>query len=127
LIAISYISIVGGTVCYGNLDGTRVLLVVFVIIFMLKIKSIIKPLIFAIKYQLSKIYIKKLLGAKTEIFLEVGAGNKQGINGWVTIDMTRNCDICWDLRNGIPFPAESVLKIYSSHFFEHLSFQVRGC
>ena len=37
--------------------------------------------------------------------------------------MTRNCDIYWDLRRGIPFPNESISKIYSSHFFEHLSFK----
>jgi predicted SAM-dependent methyltransferase len=37
--------------------------------------------------------------------------------------MTKNCDIYWDLRRGIPFPNDSIKRIYSSHFFEHLSFK----
>ena len=27
------------------------------------------------------------------------------------------------MRNGIPFPKESISKLYSSHFFEHLTYQ----
>jgi len=67
--------------------------------------------------------IARLLGSGKDIFLEVGAGDKKGRNGWVTIDVTKNCDIYWDLRKGIPFPDESVSKIYSSHFLEHLTFK----
>ena len=37
--------------------------------------------------------------------------------------MNDTCDIYWDLRRGIPFPDESLKKIYSSHFLEHLSFR----
>jgi predicted SAM-dependent methyltransferase len=55
--------------------------------------------------------------------VEVGSGDKRGQGGWLTIDITRNCDIFWDLRKGLPFPDDSVKKIYSSHFFEHLSFR----
>jgi predicted SAM-dependent methyltransferase len=57
-----------------------------------------------------------------ELLIEVGAGDQQGANGWTTIDVTRSCDIYWDLRRGIPFPDATVSKIYSSHFLEHLSF-----
>ena len=60
---------------------------------------------------------------KKKIYLEVGAGDKKVENGWVTIDVTKNCDIYWDLRKGLPFPDQSISKIYSSHFFEHLSFK----
>ena len=74
------------------------------------------------KYRKSKRYIHQLLKGKEKIFLEVGAGNKKGENNWVTIDMTKNCDIYWDLKKGLPFPDESIAKIYSSHFLEHLSF-----
>jgi predicted SAM-dependent methyltransferase len=100
---------------------------------MLKIKeSIIKHIPFmlpairtsvsGVKYQFSKNHVRKLLQEGKKIFIEIGAGNKKGENGWVTIDMTKNCDVFWDLRNGIPFPDESITQIYSSHFFEHLSF-----
>jgi len=37
--------------------------------------------------------------------------------------MNNKCDIYWDLRDGIPFPKDSVSKIYSSHFLEHLTFK----
>ena len=87
------------------------------------IASIIKTIRHLAKHQLSKVHIRRLLQEKKKIYLEVGAGDKKGENGWVTIDVTKNCDIYWDLRNGLPFPNESISKIYSSHFFEHLSFK----
>lgn len=70
----------------------------------------------------SKNYIKNLLNKQEYLCLEIGAGDKKGEKGWITLDRTRNCDIYWDLRNGMPFPNESIHKIYSSHLFEHLSF-----
>jgi len=83
---------------------------------------LVKPLLHLMKYQRSKFRIRRLLRGAKEIYLEVGAGDMKGENGWTTLDMTRNCDLFWDLRNGIPFPAGSISKIYSSHFLEHLSF-----
>jgi len=65
----------------------------------------------------------RLLRERGPISLEVGAGNKKGSNGWVTIDISKTCDLRWDLRRGIPFPDESLAKVYSSHFLEHLSFE----
>jgi predicted SAM-dependent methyltransferase len=88
-----------------------------------KIKKNTKPFFLLFKYQMSKQKIRGFLKTKKEIFVEVGAGNRKGINGWLTIDMTNNCDIFWDLRKGMPFPDESISKIYSSHFLEHLSFK----
>lgn len=73
--------------------------------------------------QISKRYIKRLLRDRKEIFLEVGAGDKKGENGWISIDVTEKCDIFWNLIKGLPFPNESILKIYSEHFLEHLSFK----
>jgi len=75
------------------------------------------------KHQLSKYRIRRLLKGKNKIYIEVGAGDKKGENGWITIDVTKNCDVYWDLRKGLPFPDGSISKIYSSHFFEHLSFK----
>lgn len=87
------------------------------------IVSIIKTIRHLAKHQLSKVYIRRLLQEKKKIYLEVGAGYKKGENGWVTIDVTKTCDIYWDLSKGLPLPNESISKIYSSHFFEHLSFK----
>jgi predicted SAM-dependent methyltransferase len=86
------------------------------------VKKFVKRIYFYLRQQLSRQKVKYLIRDRKRIFLEVGAGNKKGVNDWFTIDLKRNCDIFWDLRKGIPFPDESVSKIYSSHFFEHLTF-----
>jgi predicted SAM-dependent methyltransferase len=80
------------------------------------------PVAAAIMHQVSKRKIRRLLRERRDIFVELGAGSKSGTGNWITIDVTRSCDIYWDLRKGIPFPNGSVKRIYSSHFFEHLSF-----
>ena len=67
--------------------------------------------------------IRRLLAGRRKLFIEFGAGNKKGQGGWITVDAEKNCDICWDLRKGIPFPNDSISKIYSYHFLEHLSFK----
>lgn len=86
------------------------------------INKMIRMAILFGKFEKSKRHIRRLLKKGEKIFVEIGAGNKKGNNGWVTIDLTDHCDIYWDLTNGIPFPDESISKIYSSHFFEHLSY-----
>jgi predicted SAM-dependent methyltransferase len=85
--------------------------------------SIIRALRHFTRVQISRSRVRRLLRTKKEIYLEVGAGNKKGQDGWVTIDLTKLCDVYWDLRRGLPFPSESIAKIYSSHFLEHLSFK----
>jgi len=82
-----------------------------------------KPISLLFRHQLSRLKIRQILKKRKEIWIELGAGKKKGANGWLTIDIKRKCDIAWNLRKGIPFPDESVSKIYSSHFFEHLSFK----
>jgi predicted SAM-dependent methyltransferase len=76
----------------------------------------------SVKHRISKQKIRRLLKERSEIFVEVGAGNKAGEGNWITVDVTKNCDLFWDLRRGLPFPDQSVSSVYSSHFFEHLSF-----
>jgi predicted SAM-dependent methyltransferase len=56
-----------------------------------------------------------------EVWLELGAGYKAGQGNWVTIDMNGQCDLYYNLANGIPFPDNSIGRIYSSHVFEHLT------
>ncbi len=66
--------------------------------------------------------IKALLASNNPINLDIGGADK-GRNGWTTLDITDGCDLYWDLRKGIPFPDASVDAIYSSHLFEHLTYQ----
>lgn len=56
------------------------------------------------------------------VSLDLG-GAGPGHGEWTTIDMTQECDIYWDLRLPIPLPESSVAKIYSSHLFEHLTYE----
>lgn len=56
------------------------------------------------------------------ILLEIGSGSKRGCNGWVTLDSREGADLYWDLRDGIPFPSQSIDMIYASHIFEHIPF-----
>jgi predicted SAM-dependent methyltransferase len=67
--------------------------------------------------------VRRLLKERNDLMIEIGAGNKKGKLGWTTVDITAGCDLFWDLRRGLPFPDESVKAIYSSHLFEHLSYQ----
>ena len=88
-----------------------------------QLKKILKHILRLLAQQIkSRLYIRNLLENQEKIYLEIGAGNKKGKNGWVTLDLDMKSDICWDLREGIPFPDESIHKIYSSHLFEHLYF-----
>lgn len=66
--------------------------------------------------------LARLLSEPSDIWLEIGSGPKSGANGWVTLDFEGDCDLYWDLRDGIPFPDASISRIYSSHLFEHLTY-----
>ena len=66
--------------------------------------------------------VSALLAKDNPIQLDIG-GAEPGKGSWTTLDITDTCDLFWDLRKGIPFPDESVSAIYSSHLFEHLSYQ----
>jgi len=77
----------------------------------------------SVKLRVSKRHINYFLKEREKIYLEIGAGNKKGENGWITLDLAPDCDIYWDLNKGLPFSDESVSKIYSSHVFEHFTFK----
>ena len=55
------------------------------------------------------------------IWLDLGSGPKRGGSGWITVDVCGS-DVIHDLRNGIPYAAGSVDKIYSSHMLEHIPY-----
>lgn len=75
-----------------------------------------------IKLRRSRRHLRELLETKSDLWLDIGGGYRSGTNGWLTVDMSNECDIYWDLRLGMPFPDNSVAKIYSSHLFEHLTY-----
>jgi predicted SAM-dependent methyltransferase len=56
---------------------------------------------------------------RINIKLDLGCGslNRPGFYG---IDINPIADLQWDIRNGLPFPNNSVSEIRSDHFFEHL-------
>jgi predicted SAM-dependent methyltransferase len=70
----------------------------------------------------SRKQVEALAGGRSDLWLDLG-GASRGRGGWLSVDMTRECDIFWDLRRGLPFPDERVQRIYSSHLFEHLSYR----
>ena len=75
-----------------------------------------------IKLRRSRRNLHELIASGRELLLDIGGGYRSGTNGWLTVDMSNECDIYWDLRLGMPFPNNSVAKIYSSHLFEHLTY-----
>ena len=70
----------------------------------------------------SKKKFSTLIESQRPICLDLG-GADPGRGGWTTVDVTKECDIYWDLRLPIPLPDSSVTKIYSSHLFEHLTYE----
>ena len=66
--------------------------------------------------------IDQIQNSGQPIKLDIGGGYRGGSNGWITVDTSYECDLYWDLREGIPFQAGSVDAIYSSHLFEHLTY-----
>ena len=68
-----------------------------------------------------KAVIRELAASGKALSLDIG-GERAGSGGWLSVDLTAECDIYWDLRGGIPFADNRVERIYSSHTFEHLTF-----
>ena len=62
------------------------------------------------------------IAARSPLKIDLGGGYRKGTNGWITIDVSHECDQYWDLRYGIPFANGSVDNVYSSHLFEHLPY-----
>lgn len=58
---------------------------------------------------------------KTGPSVDLGCG-KKCLAGFVGIDI-RDCgqDVLWDVRQGIPWPDNSVHHLHTSHFVEHLT------
>ena len=66
--------------------------------------------------------IRYLLASRVPVWLDLGAGT-HAYSNFTGLDIDPAADICCDLTKGIPFPTESVEKIRSDHFFEHLTYK----
>lgn len=87
------------------------------------LKKVVKCLLNECRCYNTRRKIKDLVKTSQMIKIEVGAGKCKGVNGWLTMDIHKECDLCWDLRRGMPFPDQSISMIYSSHFLEHLTYR----
>jgi predicted SAM-dependent methyltransferase len=56
------------------------------------------------------------------IKLELGSWTRPGREDWTFCDLGGNGDLQLDLTQPIPFPDDSVERIYSSHLLEHFSY-----
>lgn len=56
-----------------------------------------------------------------DLCINIGCGSLP-LPGWVNLDAARGdkIDIVWDLRGGLPFPAESCAAIFGEHVIEHI-------
>jgi len=95
-------------------------------VFKFSMKSIARSLPLEYRKRLKSVVERRkwlyLVKNGADIRIELGSGNKRGVNGWTTVDFG-GADIAHDLTTGIPLPDRSVKVIYSSHLFEHLNFQ----
>jgi len=58
---------------------------------------------------------------KKPVQVDIGCGTKIQ-KGYIGLDMRDvGQDIIWDVRDGLPFPDNSVDEIYTCHFLEHLA------
>jgi hypothetical protein len=66
--------------------------------------------------------VRRLLTRGDQLWIELAGGGRKGSDGWLIMDMVPGSDFYWDLRRRLPFADDSVDKLYSSHFLEHLTF-----
>lgn len=70
----------------------------------------------------NKRIIRSFLKERSVINLELGTSKRPEMVGWIASDINGNGDLKLDFTKPIPFPDESVDRIYSSHVLEHFSY-----
>ena len=64
--------------------------------------------------------IRRRANYEIPLKIDIGCSDKCK-NGYVGIDIEdRGQQVVWDVRQGLPFPDNSVEEIHSSHFIEHI-------
>ena len=66
--------------------------------------------------------VRALVASGKAIKLELGSPSRAGMEDWVATDINGGGDLQLDLTDPIPFPDNSVHRIYSSHVLEHFSY-----
>lgn len=67
---------------------------------------------------------RHLLGQQ-HLKLNMGCGRKVK-KGWINIDLSPHADLSLDMREPLPFSANSSSFIYSEHFLEHLEYPLHA-
>lgn len=89
---------------------------------MSRMRSSVKAVAVRLRALAAKPKVAAVMRSSDSLWVELGAGDRPGTGGWLTIDLGLRSDLTWDLRRGLPFRDSSVDRIYSSHFLEHLAF-----
>jgi predicted SAM-dependent methyltransferase len=63
--------------------------------------------------------VRKIVAGRAPIKLELGSWRRPGMEDWITSDINGGGDLHLDLTRPMPFPDDSVERIYSSHLIEH--------
>lgn len=81
-----------------------------------KVESVIGNVIRNRRFQLRRIK------ANHRHYVDIGAGRTIH-DGFIHVDYLwhSGIELCWDIRNGLPFGDASLAGIYSQHMFEHFS------
>lgn len=66
--------------------------------------------------------VAEILRRGGAIELELGSGKRPGMEDWIASDIGGGGDIQLNLTQPIPFPDNSVDRIYTSHVLEHFSY-----
>lgn len=70
----------------------------------------------------NKRFIRKMVADNPVLNLELGSPTRPEQTGWIFSDINGFGDIKLDFTKPLPFPDNSVDRIYSSHIFEHFSY-----
>ncbi len=66
--------------------------------------------------------VARMIETGEPIRLELGSPKREGMENWVATDINGGGDLKVDFTRPLPFPDNSVQRIYSSHVLEHLSY-----
>jgi predicted SAM-dependent methyltransferase len=70
----------------------------------------------------NKRFIDAAIASNESVNLELGSPSRPEMHGWIASDINGYGDIKMDFTKPLPFPSNSVDRIYSSHILEHFSY-----